>query len=110
MSDHLKEISLAAVLFGRDRRGAESYHSASLRSGEALRASIDLHGMRLSFCRKPAIPIAQCLVMRKRFSDTLRLIGEVLRTVMRLTASDTSDQKDALVVGTGSAGEPLNFC
>jgi hypothetical protein len=29
---------------------------------------------------------------------------------MRLTASDTSDQKDALVVGTGSAVNPLNFC
>ena len=29
---------------------------------------------------------------------------------MRLTASDTSDQKNHSVVGTGSAVSPLNFC
>jgi hypothetical protein len=36
--------------------------------------------------------------------------GEVIQKVVRLTASDTSDQKDhSLVVGTGSAVSPFNF-
>jgi hypothetical protein len=49
--------------------------------------------------------------VRKRLSDTLRpLQAKRIRTVVRLTASDTSDQKNHSRGWDRQCGEPLTFC
>jgi hypothetical protein len=74
----------------------------------ALRATTGFDRDRIIFRSETSNDPSQRV--RKRLSDTLRPLRRSDPEFVRVTASDTSDQRTTIVVGTGSAVSPVYLC
>jgi hypothetical protein len=84
-------------------------HSPSLRSGERPKGAVVFNSDMFPFGSQQS-PTLAVNVCGNGGGYTSPFTGEVIQTVVRLTASDTSDQKDHSRGRDRQCGEPLNFC
>ena len=86
---------------------ADVCSSPSLRSGERPSGDLQVFSDPVVSDRNPTDQ-RDCQRVRKRLSDTLRPLQAKRSGIVRITASETSDQRNHLVVGTGSAVSPVS--